>query len=119
MNARTFVIFAIAVSATGAVRPSVTMAHPADADPAATAGQAGQERKMVRLRTLSPGDTLYVLLGGGGNSLALIGEDGVVLIDTKSPGWGQAIADAVEAVTERPVRTIINTHAHLDHTDRK
>ncbi len=111
MNARTFLIFAIAAAA-GAVHPLVTMARPAEVDAAATAGQ----RKVVKLRTLSPGDTLYVLLGGGGNSLALIGDDGVVLIDTKSPGWGQAISDAVEAVTERPVRTIINTHAHLDHT---
>ncbi len=77
---------------------------------------AQQERKAVRLRTLSPGDVLYVLLGGGGNSLALVGEDKVVLIDTKSPGWGRPILDAVEAVTERPVGTIINSHAHLDHT---
>jgi glyoxylase-like metal-dependent hydrolase (beta-lactamase superfamily II) len=84
--------------------------------PGAAPPQAGQERKVVRLRTLSPGDVLYVLLGGGGNSLALIGEENVVLIDTKSPGWGQPIRDAVAAVTERPVGTIINTHAHIDHT---
>jgi glyoxylase-like metal-dependent hydrolase (beta-lactamase superfamily II) len=77
---------------------------------------AGQERKSVKLRTLSPGDVLYVLLGGGGNTLALVADSGVVLIDTKSPGWGAAIREAVEAVSEQPVKTIINTHAHLDHT---
>jgi glyoxylase-like metal-dependent hydrolase (beta-lactamase superfamily II) len=76
----------------------------------------GQERKTVKLLTLSPGDVLYVLLGGGGNSLALIADSGVVLIDTKSPGWGAAIRDAVEAVTDQPVKTIVNTHAHIDHT---
>jgi glyoxylase-like metal-dependent hydrolase (beta-lactamase superfamily II) len=75
-----------------------------------------QDRKTVKLRTLSPGDVLYVLLGGGGNTLALAAESGVVLIDTKSPGWGPAIRDAVEAVTDQPVKTIINTHAHIDHT---
>jgi cyclase len=75
----------------------------------------GQEQKTVKLRTLSPGDTLYVLLGGGGNTLALVADSGVVLIDTKSPGWGPAIREAVEAVSEQPVKTIINTHAHLDH----
>ena len=83
--------------------------------PRAMVRAAGQERKTVRLRTLNPGDVLYVLLGGGANSLALISEQGVVLIDTKSPGWGQAISDALEAVTEQPVRTIINSHADLDH----
>jgi glyoxylase-like metal-dependent hydrolase (beta-lactamase superfamily II) len=79
------------------------------------AATPAQERKTVKLRTLSPGDVLYVLLGGGGNSLALIADSGVVLIDTKSPGWGDAIRDAVEAVTDQPVKTIVNTHAHVDH----
>jgi cyclase len=73
------------------------------------------ETRSVRLRTLGPGDILYVLLGGGGNALALARDDGVVLIDTKLPGWGAAIREAIEAATDRPVTTIVNTHAHLDH----
>lgn len=77
---------------------------------------AQSEPKTVKLRTLSPGDIVYVLLGGGGNTLALMRDDGVVLIDTKRPGWGRPILDAIKAVSERPVRTIINTHAHADHT---
>jgi glyoxylase-like metal-dependent hydrolase (beta-lactamase superfamily II) len=85
--------------------------------PALPVGRAAaQERKTVKLRTLNPGDVLYVLVGGGGNSLALIAEQGVVLIDTKPPGWGPAIREAIEAVTDQPVRTIINSHAHSDHT---
>jgi cyclase len=75
-----------------------------------------QARKSVRLRTLGPGDILYVLIGGGGNSLALLRDEGTVLIDTKLPGWGAAIRDAIESATDRPVTTIINTHAHADHT---
>src|SRR5438128_157263 len=74
-----------------------------------------QEKKTVRLRTLSPGDILYVLIGGGGNTLALMRDDGVVVIDTKLPGWGAAIREAIESATDRPVATIINTHAHPDH----
>jgi len=81
---------------------------------AAPAGQA--ERRVVRLRTLSPGDVLYVMLGGGGNALALIGEEHVVLIDAKSPGWGAPILEAISAASDRPVGTVINTHAHSDHT---
>jgi cyclase len=71
--------------------------------------------RTVRLRTLSPGDILYVLIGGGGNTLALMRDDGVVVVDTKLPGWGAAIREAIEAATDRPVATIINTHAHPDH----
>ena len=81
------------------------------------AGQEAQEPKTVRIDTLSVMDTLYHLSGGGANSLALIDEinGGVVLIDTKPPGWGQPVREALDGVTDLPVTTIINTHAHPDH----
>ena len=84
---------------------------------AAGAGAQEQESKTVRIDTLNVMDTLYHLSGGGANSLALIDEinDGVVLIDTKRTGWGQAVRDALDGVTDLPVTTIINTHAHPDH----
>jgi len=82
----------------------------------ATVVVSAQDHKTVKLLTLSPGDVLYVLLGGGGNTLALAAQSGVVLIDTKSPGWGPAIREAVEAATDQPVTMIVNTHAHIDHT---
>ena len=84
---------------------------------AAGAGAQEQEQKTVRIDTLNVMDTLYHLSGGGANSLALIDEinGGVVLIDTKRRGWGQAVRDALDGVTDLPVTTIINTHAHPDH----
>ena len=84
---------------------------------AAGAGAQEQEPKTVRIDTLNVMDTLYHLSGGGANSLALIDEvnGGVVLIDTKRRGWGQAVRDALDGVTDLPVTTIINTHAHPDH----
>jgi glyoxylase-like metal-dependent hydrolase (beta-lactamase superfamily II) len=106
MSKRTFAALSVALALVAAAAPS----RPAQAQ------AGGQERKMVKLLTLRPGDVLYVMLNGGGNSLALIAESGVVLIDTKSPGWGSAILDAVEAVTDLPVKTIINTQPDLDHT---
>lgn len=75
-----------------------------------------QERKVVRMQTLNVRDILYILTGGGGNTLALMRDDGVVLVDTKLPGWGRSIAETIQAVTDKPVTTIINTHAHEDHT---
>ena len=76
---------------------------------------AHAQEKTVRLRTLGPGDILYVLIGGGGNTRAIMRDDGVVVIDTKLPGWGTAVRQAIESATDRPVTTIINTHAHPDH----
>lgn len=60
-------------------------------------------------------ENLYVLRGGGGNTAAFITANGVVLIDTKLPGWGRPILDKVKEITGKPVTTIVNTHTHFDH----
>jgi len=61
-------------------------------------------------------DTLYEITGGGGNTAAFITDKGVVVVDTKLAGWGQAILDKIKTVTDKPVVEIINTHTHGDHT---
>jgi glyoxylase-like metal-dependent hydrolase (beta-lactamase superfamily II) len=58
---------------------------------------------------------VYKIFGGGGNTLVVVQKDGVVLVDTKMPGNGQAILDGVKSVTDKPIVTIINTHSHPDH----
>src|SRR4051812_49371275 len=60
-------------------------------------------------------DNLYVLKGGGGNTAVLITDKGVVVVDSKNPGWGQPILDKIKTLTDKPVTTIINTHTHGDH----
>ena len=60
-------------------------------------------------------DNLYVMRGGGGNSAVFITATGVVVVDTKNPGWGQPLLDKIKTVTDRPVTMIINTHTHGDH----
>ena len=70
-------------------------------------------------------DNLYVITGSGaadqaafsgGNTAVFITENGVTLVDTKLPGWGQAVVDRVKTVTSKPITRIINTHTHSDHT---
>jgi glyoxylase-like metal-dependent hydrolase (beta-lactamase superfamily II) len=82
----------------------------------ASAPAAQDAPKVVRMQTLSVSDNLYLLSGGGGNIFALATDDGVVLVDTMLAGWGQPILNAVKAVTDLPVTTVINTHTHRDHT---
>ena len=60
-------------------------------------------------------DSLYVMKGGGGNSSVFIASTGVVVVDTKNPGWGQPLLEAIRKVTDKPVTMIINTHTHGDH----
>ena len=62
-------------------------------------------------------DNLYMMggQGGGGNSAVFITASGVVVVDTKNPGWGQPLLDKIKSVTDKPVTMIINTHTHGDH----
>jgi cyclase len=60
-------------------------------------------------------DNLFVLRGGGGNTAAFVTANGVTLVDTKNPGWGQPLLDKVKSLTDKPVTMVINTHTHYDH----
>ena len=90
---------------------------------AATGYQAQQGPKVIEMQKLK--DNLYVLMSSspadratfsGGNVALFITDTGVVVVDTKLAGWGQAILDKLKTVTSKPVTTIINTHTHGDHT---
>jgi cyclase len=52
----------------------------------------------------------------GGNVGVFVTNTGVIVVDTKLPGYGSEILAKIKAVTSKPVTTIINTHTHGDHT---
>jgi glyoxylase-like metal-dependent hydrolase (beta-lactamase superfamily II) len=79
----------------------------------APAGRGPQGPNVAEIEKVN--DRLYMITGGGGNTAAFITDAGVVLVDTKLAGWGQAIMDKVKSVTNKPITTIINTHTHGDH----
>jgi len=81
----------------------------------APAAGRGQEQQQRNIDVDKLKDNLYVLKGGGGNTAVFIGAEGVVVVDTKNPGWGQPILDKIKGLTTKPVTTIINTHTHGDH----
>ncbi len=67
-------------------------------------------------------DNLFVLSGkdsaggnSGGNTAVFVQTNGVTVVDTKNPGWGQPILAKIKELTNKPVTTIINTHTHGDH----
>ncbi len=75
---------------------------------------AGQQApRIVEIDKLK--DNLFVMKGGGGNSSVFVTATGVIVVDTKNPGWGQPLLDAIKKVTDRPVTMIVNTHTHGDH----
>ena len=49
-------------------------------------------------------DNLFVLRGGGGNTGMFVTATGVVVVDTKYPGWGRPILEKIRTLTDKPVR---------------
>ena len=89
----------------------------------APAGPSAAARAATKIEKVK--DNLYMITGSGvadtsafsgGNTAVLITDAGVVIVDTKLPGWGQIVLDRIKTVTNKPVTTIINTHTHSDHT---
>jgi len=61
-------------------------------------------------------DGIHVIMGRGGNIGVSVGEDGVFMIDDQFAPATEAILGQVKTVTDQPVRFLVNTHFHRDHT---
>jgi glyoxylase-like metal-dependent hydrolase (beta-lactamase superfamily II) len=60
---------------------------------------------------------ISVLLGAGGNIAVLTGRDGKLLIDAGFAGARPRITDALASINSDPIKHLVNTHWHFDHTD--
>ncbi len=80
---------------------------------AAVEQPSNEKPKLIEVDKLR--DNLFVLRGGGGNTAVFVTADGVVVVDTKLPGWGAPLLAKIKELTPKPVTTIINTHTHFDH----
>lgn len=76
---------------------------------------AAQDREVQITRTHVAGG-VYMLQGSGGNIGLSIGPDGAFLIDDQFAPLTPQILASVSEVTKRPVRFVVNTHWHFDHT---
>ena len=73
----------------------------------------GAQAQTVQVEKLH--DNLFVLRGGGGNTAVFVTADGVTVVDSTNPGWGQPILDKIKELSPKPVTLLINTHTHGDH----
>ncbi|NKB37452.1 MAG: MBL fold metallo-hydrolase [Gammaproteobacteria bacterium] len=72
--------------------------------------------KDVQIETVKISKGLYMLIGAGGNIGLSVGEDGVFMIDDQFAPMTPKIKAAVAAITDQPIKFLINTHWHFDHT---
>jgi glyoxylase-like metal-dependent hydrolase (beta-lactamase superfamily II) len=83
-----------------------------------SAGAYSQEDRFagVEITTHEVVPGIYMLVGMGGNISVSVGEDGVFMIDDQFAPLTDKITAAVAALSDRPIRFVINTHWHGDHT---
>src|SRR5215469_15506437 len=70
----------------------------------------------VEIKVSKVAGNVYMLQGAGGNIGASVGEDGIVVVDDQYAPLADKIQEALKGITDKPVRFIINTHYHPDHT---
>jgi len=93
---------------------SPALAHTGEA-PSPTPTPAA-EKKPVEFKLEKLSDRAYCLYGQGGNVGILVTDAGVVVVDDQYEEVAQGVVDQIRKVTDRPIRYLVNTHYHGDHT---
>ena len=75
-----------------------------------------QDFSKVEIKTTKLGGNVYQLEGQGGHIGVLAGPEGVLMVDTQFAPLTEKIVAALKAIDPGPIRVVINTHVHGDHT---
>ncbi len=78
--------------------------------------QGAQDFSKVEIKANKITDKFYTLDGQGGTIGVLIGPDGVFMVDTQFAPLSDKIAAAIKQLTAQPIKFVVNTHVHGDHT---
>jgi len=84
--------------------------------PSSAQGDADFDKITIKVTPVAQG--IYMLQGAGGNIAASVGQDGIVIVDDQYAPLAGKIRAALSGlgITDKPVRYVINTHYHGDHT---
>lgn len=75
-----------------------------------------QDFSKVQIKVIKVAGNIYMLEGSGGNIGVSAGEDGIVIVDDQYAPLSEKIREALKGIVDKPVRFVINTHFHGDHT---
>ena len=67
------------------------------------------------LETIKVRDNVYAIFGAGSNITVHVGEDGLILVDSGTTAAAEQVLAALKAISDQPIRLIINTSADMDH----
>ena len=112
ISRRSFLVSAGAAAAAALVAPRKLFAQDDGLVQTARRTAAASTITVQKLR-----GNISVLLGAGGNIAVLTGRDGKLLVDAGFAGARPKIASALASISSDPIKHLINTHWHFDHTD--
>lgn len=75
-----------------------------------------QDFSKVQIKVHKVAGNVYMLEGAGGNIGVSVGDDGIIIVDDQYAPLADKIREALKSITDKPVRFVINTHYHGDHT---
>jgi glyoxylase-like metal-dependent hydrolase (beta-lactamase superfamily II) len=100
-----------------AVLAIVSMAGVANAQqPAAPPAPPLIDWAAVQIKTTDLGNKTYMLEGRGGNITVAVGSDGIIMVDGQFAPLSEKIKVAIREISPLPIKYLINTHFHGDHT---
>src|SRR5499427_8113882 len=70
----------------------------------------------IQIKTIDLGNKTYRLEGQGGNITVAVGSDGILMVDTQFAPLSDKIKAAIKAISPLPIKYLVNTHFHGDHT---
>jgi cyclase len=95
----------------------MTLAGPALAQtPPAVAPPPPPDFSKIEIKTTDLGDHVYMLEGQGGNITVAVANDGIIMVDGEFAPLHDKIRAAIATVSNQPIKYLINTHFHGDHT---
>src|SRR5437764_13819010 len=80
------------------------------------AASAPPDFSKVEIKTTDLGDNVYMLEGQGGNITVAVAKDGIIMVDGEFAPLHDKIKAAVAAISNLPIKYLVNTHFHGDHT---
>jgi glyoxylase-like metal-dependent hydrolase (beta-lactamase superfamily II) len=84
--------------------------------PPAAASPAPPDFSKVEIKTTGLGNDVYMLEGQGGNITVAVAKDGIIMVDGEFAPLHDKIKAAITAVSNQPIKYLVNTHYHGDHT---
>jgi glyoxylase-like metal-dependent hydrolase (beta-lactamase superfamily II) len=75
-----------------------------------------QDFSGVEISAVQVSDNFHVLYGAGGNIGVFVDDDGIILIDDQFAPLSERINEAIDYISDQPIKYVINTHWHGDHS---